>query len=196
MEAAYQFRRLAPGEAAAYRAIRLDALARAADNFQDLLADEAALPRLPLEELVASGSDDGFVMGAFHGGALVGIAGFRREAKAKRRHCGSVVHVYVVPEHQGRRVGRRLVRAVVECAFALEGMERLELGVLASNRAAVKSYESLGFVVAGRQEKFLKHGEQYWDRLVMQLFKPPALSPRPAAPPLFSMPPEAFRTRA
>jgi RimJ/RimL family protein N-acetyltransferase len=196
MESAYTVRRLEPAEAGAYRAIRLEALARAADRYQDLLADEAALPRLPLEELVASGTDEGFVMGAFHEGSLIGIAGFLRERKPKRRHCGSVVHVFVDPAHQGRRMGRRLVRAVIESAFALDGVERLELGVLAGNRAAVKSYEALGFAIAGRQEKFLKHGEHYWDRLVMQLFKPREAPLAPADPLPCATRPAACRTGA
>jgi RimJ/RimL family protein N-acetyltransferase len=54
----------------------------------------------------------------------------------------------LLPEMRGRGLGERLVRAAVDAARDA-GAERVELEVYASNHAARRLYERVGFVVEG-----------------------------------------------
>jgi len=53
-------------------------------------------------------------------------------------------------DHRSRGVGREILSVAVQKAFA-GTIERIELGVFASNRAAVKLYEAFGFEYEGRK---------------------------------------------
>jgi ribosomal protein S18 acetylase RimI-like enzyme len=56
----------------------------------------------------------------------------------------------VQKDHRSRGVGRELLSVAVEKAFA-GTLERIELEVFASNRSAVKLYETFGFTYEGRK---------------------------------------------
>ena len=49
-------------------------------------------------------------------------------------------------EHRGRGIGRRLIERAIAAAWD-QGLERIELEVLASNTPAISLYESVGFEV-------------------------------------------------
>ena len=59
-------------------------------------------------------------------------------------HATAEVGVYVRHGHQGRGLGRRLVREVVARAPEL-GLKTLTAGIFAHNRASVALFERLGF---------------------------------------------------
>jgi ribosomal protein S18 acetylase RimI-like enzyme len=56
----------------------------------------------------------------------------------------------VQKDHRSRGVGRQLLSVAVQKAFA-RTLERIELEVFASNRAAVRLYEAFGFECEGRK---------------------------------------------
>jgi len=56
----------------------------------------------------------------------------------------------VQKHHRSRGVGRELLSVAVQKAFA-RTLERIELEVFASNRAAVRLYEAFGFECEGRK---------------------------------------------
>ena len=56
--------------------------------------------------------------------------------------------MWVAPEVRGQRVGRALVAAVIAWARG-EGYRRVVLDVADANRAAIRLYESCGFVATG-----------------------------------------------
>jgi ribosomal protein S18 acetylase RimI-like enzyme len=58
--------------------------------------------------------------------------------------------VYLLAEHQGKGVGRRLMGAVARCLHA-RGARRLVLWVLADNQPSRRFYEGLGGVVVTQQ---------------------------------------------
>jgi RimJ/RimL family protein N-acetyltransferase len=171
VQAALEVRRLRPGEGALYRQLRLRSLQLAPDIFGDTWLEQAAIPQLPLERMIDQGSTEGFVVGAFQGPSLVGIAGFVREARRKRRHSGMMVHVYVEVAMRGRQLGRRLVESTVAAAFALPGVELIELGAHGNNTSAIRIYEAAGFRLAGVQRNFFKDDGRYADRCAMQLLR-------------------------
>ena len=87
----------------------------------------------------------------------------------KLRHRGKVTQVYIAPEYRGRGLAKQLVKAVVEDAFRQDGLEILTLEVVAGNIAAVRTYESLGFVQYGLMERYFKTDNGYTDQRYMVL---------------------------
>jgi ribosomal protein S18 acetylase RimI-like enzyme len=165
------YHKLQPDEAALYRAVRLTCLQTEPDNFGTTYAEEAARPKLRFETFIEEPDDDHALFGAFDGAALIGLVGFVRQERTKTRHRGDIVQVYVDPRYRNQKVGEQLLRAVIEYAFALEGLEQLELGVVASNAAAIRLYEKLGFQSCGLHRNYFKSETGYTDDQFMQLFK-------------------------
>jgi ribosomal protein S18 acetylase RimI-like enzyme len=109
---------------------------------------------------------------------MIGIVGFARADRAKTRHCGEVVSMYVSPDSHGQKVGEYMLRKLVKAAFALDGIESIELSVVANNAAAVKLYEKIGFEIFGLQKNRLKDKDRYWDQQFTQLTRRRYLSER------------------
>ena len=90
-----------------------------------------------------------------------------------RRLRSGESHLYRALRLQSLRMApetfRHLVRMAIELAFAMPGVEVIELGVKAGNQAAIGLYESLGFEVAGVQRNHFKAGGRYWDRYALEL---------------------------
>jgi len=102
-------RRLGAEDASAYREIRLEALADSPHAFSSTLESEQGQP---LERFAARLADD-FVLGAFSGPHLVGVAGFYVQPKPKHRHKGMLWGMYVRPDHRAAGIGRKLVEAII-----------------------------------------------------------------------------------
>jgi ribosomal protein S18 acetylase RimI-like enzyme len=66
-------------------------------------------------------------------------------------------------------IGGKLITIAIQKAKEC-GLERLELGVFASNTAAIKLYEKTGFVVEGIKKKARKIDGGYDDMIEMALF--------------------------
>ncbi len=162
-------RRLRPGEAAVYRALRLDSLKRHPSSFSDTFDEEACKPRLAFEAAIEEGLPDRFVVGAFMGRRAVGIAGFARLERSKTGHRGAISHVYVDANLHGRAVGRALMQATLAQAFAARDVEQIELGVVSNNVAALRLYETLGFRRFGQLANALQVDDARWATCQMVL---------------------------
>lgn len=66
---------------------------------------------------------------------------------AQRPDCVFVNQIYVLPEHQGRRIGRECMLTVMERAKGL-GLP-VQLQVMKVNPRAVAFYRRLGFTITG-----------------------------------------------
>jgi RimJ/RimL family protein N-acetyltransferase len=100
---------------------------------------------------------------------IIGLLFFATNPKKKNSHTGEF-GVSVHPEFQGMRVGRTLVEALLSWARENPKIEKIYLNVFDTNRAAIKLYEDLGFLVEGRHVKAVKQmtGE-YVDILQMYI---------------------------
>lgn len=161
-------------DAEAYWAVRLRALREESQAFGSSYEEQQNRPlALVAERLRAMTASDDFILGAFEGTGdmnLVGIMAFGREQGRKNRHVGMVYQVYVAPEVRGRGYSRALLEALIARARTLEGMERLNLGVVVGNPAARGLYTALGFEVYGRQPEALKFDDgTYRDEELMSL---------------------------
>jgi ribosomal protein S18 acetylase RimI-like enzyme len=167
LEAGYvEIRLLCGADAAAFQALRLEALAGHPSAFASARHEEADQRSAE----VALRLDQGAVFGAFAGGALAGTAGLAIPAREKKSHKGVLWGVYVREAARGQGLGRRLVEGVI--AHARGHLEQLHATVTAGNQAARQLYRSLGFQTYGLEPRGLKVGDAYFDQeLLVLLFR-------------------------
>ena len=160
-------RRLTAADAIEYRALRLRALREHPDAFRSGYEEEAANPADWAARRLGS---DGFFLGAFDAaGTLIGTVGIALEQRAKLRHQGKVLGMYVAPEHTRRGVGRALIDACIAQARGIPHLESLVLTVTSSNEHAVRLYRNAGFVEYGREPRTMKVDGRYFDKTLMFL---------------------------
>jgi ribosomal protein S18 acetylase RimI-like enzyme len=150
-----QIRRLLHDDAPRYRELRLRALREHPDAFTSD-ADEEALKPLDwyAQRLGAPGQA---FWGAWEEGALCGALGLEHDFRAKTRHRGKVVGMYVAPECSGRGGGRALLDALLAHARTVP-LELLVLTVTEGNRRAQALYERAGFRSFGIEPRAIRVG--------------------------------------
>jgi RimJ/RimL family protein N-acetyltransferase len=149
-----EVRVLSARDAAEFQRLRLEALRESPTAFSSSYEDERDRDVAKIAERI-SPDGLGVVFGAFEGGQLIGLAGFRREGGRKREHKGFIWGMYVTPTHRRRGVGRQLVESVLSHASSLPGLRRVNLGVNAANSQAIALYEATGFRSYGVERAFL-----------------------------------------
>ena len=164
-------RRLQPHESVIYREVRLSCLKNVPKYFGSTYEEEILNPKFMFETFIENDSPDHVMFGAFDEKRLIGITGFNRMARQRAMHRGELVQVYVDSDYRGQNIGEKLIRHVLEYAFTLEGIEQVQLSVIAGNQAAIKLYEKIGFKTFGVQPRYFKAGDTYMDQQFMQLFK-------------------------
>ena len=155
---------LHPGDAEAYRAVRLRALRELPPAFGSLPADEPDLAATAARLLE---SEERCFFGAFHGEELTGIIRLSRYEASNEKHRAYLGGLYVVPAFRRRGHGRALVRAALSRAESTPGIRRVNLTVVTRQEAAVRLYELLGFRIYGtEQEAFSKDGRFHDEHLM------------------------------
>jgi RimJ/RimL family protein N-acetyltransferase len=155
-------------DAAAFRELRLRALKEHADAFTSSYEEEVRKPLAATEERLGAG--DNTFWGAFVDGQLQGMVGLTREPRAKNRHKGDVVAMYVAPELRRRGLARGLMQAAIDYARNEAHLEQLVLTVTRSNQAAAKLYKAVGFVTFGLEPRAIKVDGAYYDKEHMIFF--------------------------
>lgn len=164
-------RKLETHESSIYREVRLACLKNVPQNFGSTYEEEVLNPKFMFETFIEEESPDHVMFGAFDQERLIGITGFNRMARQRAMHRGEIVQVYVDSTYRGQSIGEKLIRRALEYAFAQDGIEQVQLSVIASNQTAIRLYEKLGFKTFGVQPKYFKVGDTYLDQQFMQLFK-------------------------
>jgi L-phenylalanine/L-methionine N-acetyltransferase len=95
--------------------------------------------------------------------ATAGLIAFQ----GRMSHAGEIAHIMVHDEFQGRGIGRHLMEALLDVADNALGLVRVELLVFSDNAAAVRLYESLGFVQEGVKRKYARRRGQLVDSTLM-----------------------------
>jgi RimJ/RimL family protein N-acetyltransferase len=139
--------------------------------FGSTYEEEILNPKFMFETFIENDSPDHVMFGAFDDKRLIGITGFNRMARQRAMHRGEVVQVYVDSKYRGQNIGEKLIRRVLDYAFNLEGVEQVQLSVIANNQTAINLYEKIGFRTFGVQPRYFKAGDTYMDQQFMQLFK-------------------------
>ncbi|MEP7207666.1 MAG: GNAT family N-acetyltransferase [Casimicrobiaceae bacterium] len=170
---AVSLRDLLPTDAAAYRAVRLRALADFPEAFTSSAKEEAASADAWSVERVTPRAGR-VLMGAFVGDTLGGTAGLIRLPRQKERHKADLFGMYVGPEHGGRHIGRQLVDALIATGRTWPGLEQITLTVTRGNARAQRLYHEAGFVTFGIEHRAIKVGATYYDKEHMVLFLNPS----------------------
>ena len=102
-------------------------------------------------------------------GNLVGMIGAYQDERSKLNHIMKIVSFYVSPKHRSRGIGKALLSEVIDKSKKVEGIKKLELGVVATQEIAYQLYLSLGFKKVGEQKYSVKVGDKYFDEYLMEL---------------------------
>jgi len=101
-------------------------------------------------------------------GAVAGMIQYGEEDDPKYRHAS--VDLFVDPRVRGRGVGPEAIRQVVAMLFA-RGHHRITIDPAASNAAAIRAYEKVGFRRVGVMRSYERDagGGGWHDGLLMEL---------------------------
>lgn len=136
-------RRLNPGEAALYRALRLEALAESPDAFATTY--EAAVARdeeswIQQADGSASGPDRAIFVAIAQQPA--GLAAIYRDAGDTT--VGELIQMWIAPEHRGTTLAGDLLGALLDWAVR-QGFEKIRAEVTPGNQRALGFYQKCGF---------------------------------------------------
>lgn len=70
----------------------------------------------------------------------------------------------------GKGYATDAIKVMIQFAFKTLGLIEIELGVISENAAAIRTYEKVGFVVDHVEKKAKKHGQKYFDMVVMKMY--------------------------
>ena len=155
----------------AYLELRVESFVKAPLAF-DRTTDEL-MDRADVLKQLARSTKENFVLGYFltmNGRTqLVGVWGFERYTRVKRKHRATISGVYVTDRARGRGIARQLLEECLRRARSMEGLERLVLSVSSHATGARKLYESNGFEVFGREPGAARTGDTPMDEIYMLL---------------------------
>ena len=167
----FTIRPLGIADRAAFRALRQRALTTDPYSFLMTRAEEDAVPRLMLENLLEQPDPANCLLGAERGQDLLGILGLANRKLIKINHVSHIVSVYVAPEARGRGIARALLAAAIERAFACAHIGAINLDVVAGQQAE-RLYRGAGFVEFGREPDAHRLAGKNFDLILMRLARP------------------------
>ncbi len=166
-----------PGDAPGLIAHRL-ALTGTTEHFV-VTVDEIDRDEARVREWIGDHADDPgkLALLAVHEGAIIGGLNFHAGNRRRIAHHGSF-GVGIAPLWQGCGVGTALIRALLDWAAADATLERVTLGVFATNTGARALYRRLGFVEEGVTPRFVRLGPgRYLDDIQMAIYVKPGVAP-------------------
>ena len=165
---AYEIVALGPEHTEAFHALRREGLQDTPAAFGSSPEDDRAR-ELPECRRILSGETGSTVFGALlPGGALIGIVGLARPTQVKARHHAMIWGMFVSSRHRRLGAGRALMQAAITRARE-GGAACVQLAVSDKTVAARRLYESLGFVIWGREPMALFVDGEFVDEHHMAL---------------------------
>ena len=159
---------MAPADAEAYLALRLQALERDPRAFTSTYAEEAAaglaLARRRLDNPAS------VTFGAFRAGAMAGTVALLLREHARARHKCELVAMYVSGPERGRGIGGALLEHLLDFARTEPHMRKIMLQVVDGNETAQRFYEKHGFAAYGIETQATRFGDDYLDEIMMVRF--------------------------
>jgi aminoglycoside 6'-N-acetyltransferase len=102
-------------------------------------------------------------------GRIAGMVQYWEETDPKYRHAG--IDLFLDPAIHGRGIGTEVVRHVVRLLIDERGHHRITIDPAASNAAAIRAYEKVGFRRVGVMRRYERDadGNGWHDGLLMEL---------------------------
>jgi ribosomal protein S18 acetylase RimI-like enzyme len=163
-------RLLNPADAEEYSRLRIEALQENPEAFSSSYEELIRKPNLVAEYRRNFQENKSYTYGAFKDGVLIGMVTLIPEGKEKLKHKATIFAMYVTPGHRGNGIGKALLEAAISQAREIEGIKKINLGVVSINRRAKELYVKSGFNTYGVEEKALKIKNVYFDEEYMTLF--------------------------
>lgn len=161
-----EIRRLTIADAAAYRALRLRGLREHPDAFTSSWEEDSEKPIADSEARLASHQQRHW--GAFVDGRLQGLTGLELLRRAKERHKGRVVGMYVAADRAGLGLGSALLAAAITEARR-SAITDLVLTVSEGNVSAMHVYRKAGFTAFGTEPRAICVAGVYIAKVHMHL---------------------------
>jgi ribosomal-protein-serine acetyltransferase len=105
-------------------------------------------------------ANDGFQSAIVCDGAIAGVVGFHRVDWQNR---ATSIGYWLAAEHEGRGTMTEAVRALVDHAFGVWRLERVEIQAAVGNRRSRAVPERLGFREEGVRNQAERHGDHFVD---------------------------------
>ena len=148
-----KIKRLQSQDAEQYWNLRLEALKQNPEAFATSY-EEAIQRKNPVERVSGNlEQEENYTFGAFDQEELVGMVTLIQEQNKKTSHRATIFAMYVTPKMRSEGVGKSLLNGVVKQARIIEGIEKLNLSIVASNEKAKRLYSGVGFKVFGFNKK-------------------------------------------
>jgi GNAT superfamily N-acetyltransferase len=153
------------GDAAALRALRLEALGDRPIAFASDYEEESTLPVSDTEEQLRDQTQNAIFV-AVVDLMLVGMTGIGQYRHTKEKHNGIIWGVYVQPAWRGKNISGQMIEACIAWARQ-RSIKFVKLGVAAVNASAINSYLRLAFRVYGVEPQVIYYDGVYYDELLM-----------------------------
>jgi len=123
------------------------------------------------ERLGRSANPLNYVLVALADGEIVGHAGLHGNENPRRAHAW-MLGMSVRDDWHNRRVGTRLMEALIDLADNWLGALRIELTVYVGNEQALRLYRKFGFEIEGTHRAYSLRDGQYTDTYAMARLHP------------------------
>jgi len=145
-----------------YRKLRLESLRRSPLAFGSSFGEEAALREREWKKRMKG------AYFAMTGDVPLGMIVCSFNKDVKFRHIAEIFSFYVRPGCRGKGVGTALLDHALWVAKNNALIIKVRLYVNSRQRAAIRMYEKVGFMVVGRLDREMKVGGRYYEMLVME----------------------------
>lgn len=161
-----EYRKLEANYWEQYKELRLLSLVQSSEAFENSFEDESTLSN---EQWIGrvTATQSVFIIGAFDGGVLIGVAGFAQALKEKIKHKSYLWGVFVKQEYRGKYIANEMLSKLVHIAFQNTDISQIQLTVASENEAAISLYEKLGFRKYGTEIDALRINGKSYDEILM-----------------------------
>lgn len=128
---------------------------------------EDEVTREYVKGFIKSALDDGICIVAEKDGAIVGEIHSYKIGIRVFDHILSNITIVVSPDFQSKGIGKKIFLKLIREGKKIEGISRIELVAMGSNKKALKFYQDLGFEVEGKMKNRIKNSKGEFEIGVM-----------------------------